>query len=56
MKILVYKTENNGIKCPYCGIQIKLGEDLDDIIKAYHNLKETINDIKSMLENTVKQT
>ena len=42
MKILVYKSESKGIKCPYCGIQIKLGEDLDDIIKAYHNLKETI--------------
>ena len=54
MKILVYKTESNGIKCPYCGIQIKLGEDLDDIIKAYHNLKETINGLKLTLESIIK--
>ena len=54
MKILVYKTERNGIKCPYCGIQIKLGEDLDDIIKAYHNLKETINGLKLTLESIIK--
>ena len=51
MKILVYKTESNGFKCPYCAKKIKLGEDLNDIIKAYNNLKETINGIKSMLEN-----
>ena len=54
MKILVYKTENNGIKFPYCGIQIKLSADLDDIIRAYNNLKETINDVKLMLENIIK--
>ena len=54
MKILVYKTESNGIKCPYCGIQIKLGEDLDDIIKAYNNLKETINGLKLTLESIIK--
>ena len=54
MKILVYKTESNGFKCPYCAKKIKLGEDLDDIIKAYNNLKETINGIKSMLENIIK--
>ena len=54
MKILVYKTESNGFKCPYCAKKIKLGEDLDDIIRAYNNLKETINDIKSMLENIIK--
>ena len=54
MKILVYKTENNGIKCPYCGIKIKFDVDLDDIIKAYNNLKKTINCIKSMLENIIK--
>ena len=53
MKILVYKTESNGFKCPYCSKKIKLGEDLNDIIKAYNNLKETINDIKSMLENII---
>jgi len=54
MKILVYKAENNGFKCPHCGIKIKLGEDLDDIIKAYNNLKEAINGIKSMIENIIK--
>ena len=54
MKILVYKTESNGFKCPYCAKKIKLGEDLDDILKAYNNLKETINGIKSMLENIIK--
>ena len=54
MKILVYKTESNGFKCPYCAKKIKLGEDLDDIIRAYNNLKETINGIKSMLENIIK--
>ena len=54
MIILVYKTESNGFKCPYCAKKIKLGEDLDDILKAYNNLKETINGIKSMLENIIK--
>ena len=54
MKILVYKTENNGFKCPYCAKKIKLGEDLNDIIKAYNNLKETINGIKLMLESIIK--
>ena len=54
MIILVYKTESNGFKCPYCAKKIKLGEDLNDIIKAYNNLKETINGIKSMLENIIK--
>ena len=54
MKILVYNTESNGIKCPYCGIQIKLGEDLDDIIKAYNNLHETINGLKLTLESIIK--
>ena len=54
MKILVYKTESNGFKCPYCAKKIKLGEDLNDIIKAYNNLKETINGVKLMLENIIK--
>ena len=53
MIILVYKTESNGFKCPYCAKKIKLGEDLNDIIRAYNNLKETINGIKSMLENII---
>ena len=56
MKILVYKAESNEFKCPHCGVKIKLGEDLNDIIKAYNNLKETINDIKSMLENIIKNS
>ena len=46
--------ENNGFKCPYCAKKIKLGEDLNDIIRAYNNLKETINGIKLMLENIIK--
>ena len=54
MKILVYKTESSGFKCPYCSKKIKLGEDLNDIIRAYNNLKETINDIKLMIENIIK--
>ena len=54
MKILVYKTESNGFKCPYCAKKIKLGEDLDDIIRAFTNLKETINGIKLMIENIIK--
>ena len=56
MIILVYKTESNGFKCPYCAKKIKLGEDLNDIIRAYNNLKETINGIKSMLENIIKSS
>ena len=48
------KTESNGFKCPYCAKKIKLGEDLNDIIKAYNNLKETINGIKLMIENIIK--
>ncbi len=53
MKILVYKTEDDGFKCTYCGKKIKLDENLVDIIKAYNNLKETINGIKSMIENII---
>ena len=54
MKILVYKTEDDGFKCTYCGKKIKLDEDLVDIIKAYNNLKETINSIKVMIDNIIK--
>ena len=55
MKILVYKIESNEFKCPHCGcIKIKLGEELNDTIKAYNNLEETINGIKSMIENIIK--
>ena len=54
MKILVIQNENNGFKCPHCAKEIKLDVDINDIIKAYNNLKETINGIKLMLENIIK--
>ena len=50
MKILVYKNESDGFTCPYCGVQIKIGDEIHDIIKDINNIKETINGIKFMLE------
>jgi surface protein len=54
MKILVYENENDGFPCPYCGIKIKIGTEIDDIIKSNNNIKETINGIKFMLESIIK--
>ena len=54
MKILVYENENDGFPCPYCGIKIKIGTEIDDIIKSNNNIKETINGIKFMIESIIK--
>jgi len=54
MKILVYKNESDGFKCPNCGVQIKIGDEIHEIIKDINNIKETINGIKLMIENIIK--
>ena len=39
MKVLVYKNENDDIRCPHCNKKIKL-EKIDDIILSNNNIKE----------------
>ena len=45
MKVLVYKNENDDIRCPHCNKKIKI-ENIDDIILSNNNIKDTINGIK----------
>ena len=54
MKVLVYKTENEGFKCPKCGEKIKLNkEKIDNIISSYNNIKDNIIGIKTQIENII---
>ena len=55
MKILVYPNEKERLICPKCGEKIKLKlEELDNIILSYEEIKDSINGIKSTLENIIK--
>ena len=57
MNILVYKNENDIIKCPKCGERIKLNrEKLDDIISYNNEIKDTIIGIKLQLENIIQNS
>ena len=57
MKILVYKNENNENICPKCGEKIKINtEKIDDIILSINNIKDTINGIKSNIDNIIKSS
>ena len=53
MKVLVYKNENDDIKCPHCNKKIKL-EKIDEIILINNNIKDTINGIKLNIDNIIK--
>ena len=55
IKVLVYSKENEEFICPKCGEKIKINtEKIDDIIKSINNLKETIDNARLMIENTIK--
>ena len=55
MKVLVYPNENERLVCPKCGEKIKLKlEELDNIILSYEEIKDSINGIKSTIENMIK--
>ena len=58
MKVLVYTNENDDeFMCPKCGEKIKLNtEKIDDIISSINNLKETIDSVKLMIENVIKNS
>ena len=54
MKVLVYKNDNDGFKCPNCGHKIYL--NIEEIISSYNNIKDTIDGIKLTLENIIKNS
>ena len=55
IKVLVYTKEDDDFTCPKCGEKIKLNtEKIDDIILSINNLKETIDSVKSIIENMIK--
>ena len=55
IKVLVYRTINNGFVCPNCGGNIKLDlEKIDDIILSNNNIKDTIEGIKLNMETIIK--
>ena len=55
IKVLVYRTINNGFICPNCGENIKIDlEKIDDIILSNNNIKDTIEGIKLNMETIIK--
>ena len=54
MKILVYKNENDGFKCPNCGQIIKL--NIEEIISSYNNIIDSIDGIKLNIENIINNS
>ena len=54
MKILVYKNEDDELKCPKCGEKIKFNkEKINNIILAINNLNDTINGAKLIIQNII---
>ena len=54
MNVLVYRTENDELKCPKCGEKIHLNtEKIQDIISLNDNIKDTLIGIKASLENII---
>ena len=57
MKVIVIKNEIDGLICPKCGENIIIHkEKLDEIIINMDNVKETINGIKIMIDNIIKNS
>ena len=54
MKVLVYKNDNDGFKCPNCGHKIYL--NIEEIISSYNNIKDTLDGIKLTIENIIKNS
>ena len=56
MNVLVYIKEEEFI-CPKCGEKIEINkEKLDEIIVSNNNIKDTINGIKIMIDNIIKNS
>ena len=54
MKVLVYRTENDELKCPKCGEKININTGkIKDIISLNDNIKDTLIGIKASLENII---
>ena len=53
MKILVYKNENDGLKCKKCGETIHL-DFLNNIIKYNNEQKDTFIEMKEQIDNIIK--
>ena len=57
MRVLVYAVEEKKFTCPKCGGKIKFDtEIIDEVIASYNEIKETINGIKSQIENAIKNS
>ena len=54
MKILVYKNENDGFKCPNCGQIIKL--NIEEIISCYNNIIDSLDGVKLSIENIINNS
>ena len=54
MKVLVYKSDEDGYICPNCGQKIKL--NLEEIITSFNNIKDNIDGIKLMIENMINNS
>ena len=55
MTVLVYKNENDELKCPKCGERIKLNtEKIKDIKSSINNINDIIRGAKLMIENIIK--
>ena len=55
MNVLVYKNENDELKCPKCGEKIELNtEKINDIRTSINNIDETIRGVKLMIESIIK--
>ena len=57
MKVLVVKKENENLICPKCGEKIKLNtEKIDEIISSNNSINDSINGIKIMIDNIIKNS
>jgi len=53
MKILVFQSENNELKCKKCGEKIHL-DILDNIIKYNNEQKDTLIELKNQIDNIIQ--
>ena len=57
MKVLVYYNEDDEFICPKCGEKIELNkEKIDEIIKSYNDIKDTIYGVKLNLDNIINNS
>jgi len=57
MKVLVYYNEEDEFICPKCGEKIELNkEKIDEIIKSYNDIKDTIYGVKLNLDNIINNS